>query len=250
MARRNFRRGRVSRRRPTRQRRVKRLVDGRDTEPKFMKILRTGASVASAVPAIAKGLSTVMSLINVEKNYFDTNDAAQVVGSGIVTPYFTSLTDIPEGDDVQTRTGRSILLQDLQVRIQYTSTTASGTPPTVFARILVWCDKNYDSTNAESAATILGKMLEDTGALQITQSPLNRDNSERFVLIKDKTIMLTQNFPVKTIRLYTRLGFHCFYNGTGPGNQVGGQLFMAVISGNQVDTDTIDVFARVNYTDN
>lgn len=224
--------------RNTRQKRVKQLVDGKSTT-----MAERIAGYIGPIGQLAKTVVGMQKMINSEAKFND--DQASSVNT-VTVPKIYCLTEIGQGDTDTDRNGNTILLKDIQIRFSFKN--MSTTQPHR-ARMILFVDK--DCSGVYPTAQEL---------LQIWQnylSPINKDYSKRFVLVKDKVFYLSNasaGDSVITDKWYCKVPFHTHYSSGGESPEQRAkenQLFLLIMS----DTDTTnailtDYYARLNYYDN
>lgn len=228
----NQRRGRRYRRKYTRVDRVNKLVTGRG--PNLMQKM---GNYGGAVGRIAKTVYGLQRMINSEAKFIDTAVSINPVSTGTIT----LLTAIATGDDDSNRNGNSILGKDVSSRIQLTL-NASATA--TYIRLMLIVDKQCD-----------GVLPAVTDVLQTasTVSPLNKDFSNRFVVIRDKLYSLdTVSSRTLTDRMYSKVSFHLHYDGATAAiaDCKENQLYLLTISSEATNTPALVSYWRFNYYDN
>lgn len=223
----------------TRKNRVKTLVDGKTSEPGFMKALRYGTSAAGAVYPLAKAVQGILSVINSEDKYHDQTTVFSL-GSG-VAGNISRQTGIAQGDSDIQRNGNKILLYDMQVKYSMTiNLSATQTQ----CKLLVICDKEFDGTAPTSA-----QMFNSTSPLCF----LNKDNSKRFTVIREIMVNLdTQGQPSAMGRFYVKLPFHVFYDGATAGDSDGkeNQIYLVFLHSEATNFPLCTAQCRIRYHDN
>lgn len=210
-----------------------------------MKILRSGASVASAIMPLAKTVGGLVTMLNTERKFFDYSNLNQPL-SGL-TPFINNLIATNQGTDYTERIGRSIRMLDITIRWNY---VIDPQVPTERVRLTLVCDKFIDAAEAESANQIVAKLYQDS--TNPTYSPINRDYSDRFVIMKDwlfaGSVAARPNIAKK---YFQKLGFHQKYTGTLDTNYAEGTIYIVCTSDNLSSTDfsSFSLESRVNFTD-
>lgn len=221
------------------------MIDGNDGIPKFQKIIRTGAPLIKAIPSIASTVAGLVSMINTEMKFVDTN-----INGNFSKPAFIlqNLNLITQGDDESNRIGRSIRAVNLTVRISINMNLALNNE---IVRVMVVCDKSLDPGLAETPTIILSKILEDSTVAPVV-SPLNKDYGKRFVLMKDKVFTLNANTRTNFVqKWFMRCGFHIKFDSGSSGDASENSIYFVVISDNNSVTNesAINTVCRLNYTD-
>ena len=187
-----------------------------------------------------KGLRSTVNfmkgMINAEIKRFDTTASV----TPTATPGIVLLSDIAAGDDVGNRDGNSILAKyntgTVQMSIAAASTLVEG-------RVLFFID-TQNNGSAPAAADILEA---PTNVL----SPLNRDNTQRFTILNDIHITLSNTGDkISTQKYYKKLGFHMRYTGTSTGTNNKNSLYVLYMSTDNTNPPTINIYNRLAYYDN
>lgn len=196
----------------------------------------TIAKVARTALSIAK---FVRGIVNVEKHFFDTNQAitGALIG-GTVYP----LTQIVQGDAYNQREGNSIKAVSHQIRmvIQPAVTATSNN----VARFIVFRDTQQQGTTPTVAQVL------ETGAFN---SYINHLNGQRFQVIWDKVVDVPpqgQNDAVRIFKLYKKDNSHIKYSGPNFSDTREGNIYVLVISNELTDTPFIEFNYRLRYVDN
>lgn len=130
-----------------------------------------------------KGVKYIKSLINVEKGFFDTQRVSSAQTS---TATIANLTNLAEGDDYNNRTGNSILLQSLLLRM-VVSVNPDATTGAQILRYILFQDNDQRGTDPT-----VSELLEDpTAGTRLICSPLLHTVYKRFNVILDKTIVVS-----------------------------------------------------------
>ena len=175
---------------------IGKLVNGRVPLSMPERMLKAGAPYMKVIPALAKGIGRLSSIINSELHYLDTTAAPSVSSSGTIS----LLTGVAIGDTDITREGNKVMSHDLNVRF-HCYLHASATVSQI--RLMIVCDKECDG-----AVFTVANLLQVVGPL----SPLNQDYSKRFVILYDKMITLdTSGQRNRTWKKYIKTPFHIHY---------------------------------------
>lgn len=240
----NYRRRRTYRKN-TRTRRNKQLVDKTDGQPRFLKMINSGLPYVAAIPSIAKTLGGVIAAINTEHKFHDADTTDSFYNAD---PVFMQLNGIAQGDDYTNRIGRSIRAINLTLR--WTTTMNASTVDESY-RMLIVCDKMLDPDDGETPSQIVTKLLQDT--TNPVLSPINREYSDRFVILKEKMYSLSDGQGTRAFnKVFLRLGFHIKFDGTTQTLQSANSLYFILLSDNANSTNpsSCEVYSRLNYTDN
>lgn len=187
-----------------------------------------------------KGVNMLKNLVNAESKFLDTTiSTSPDATTGSVVP----LTLVAQGTTDITRVGNSILCKDLTMRLQLII-NASATATSV--RYIIFLDKQ----NAAGTAPTVANLLQSVGVNQ----PLNRDNADRFVVMKTGTVDLSINGArVRTMKIYKDLSrLHVKYDGTtaAQSDAAERQLYIAFVSSEATNFPSVTGVARVHFYDN
>lgn len=230
---------------PVRYSRSKKLVTGHG--PTMLEKIASGAgSVAKLAMAVAPAIAA----INTEHKYFDRTGAVIAHSPGTSDVIVNLTGAIPQAITDSGRIGNSILAKDLQLRLANNFQATTGAPNVmgIHCRMLLVCWKEDESVNAITAA----KLFESPSNLY---SPVNKDNSDQFVILKDKffsmnsTVGLTANTAFQTVKLYKALNWHMRWNNTVSTQN---HVFLVLRSSAAGATNALQTtyYSRLNYTDN
>lgn len=194
--------------------------------------------------AAYSGVRYIKSLINVEtksiENTFQTSPTSLV-------PSISLLTGVAEGNDENTRNGRSVLAKSIYVQASSVMRLVTSA-----VRIMVVIDK----ANNGAVPFINNILVPPVGAATYITSPLNQDYAgSRFNVIVDKRFVLSPgNSTTKLTHFFRKLNHHLKYTGIGLSvdSTASGHLWLVVMSDQDTAANTpITTFTtRVMFTDN
>lgn len=194
------------------------------------------------------------SLVNSEFKYIDT--VSSVASSVTSTGTVVHLTNIGQGDDVSSRSGRSILPKTWFLRGEIAFNSAGNAAQQV--RIVVFRDMNDNDEVAPTVAQLFTSTTAGVGVI----SPLHKDNSMRFRVLYDKVYNVDASRSQVGVKTYHRIplgidphgnptqGIHTTYSGTGGPNTAKNHLYMIVISNTTSNHPTLTYYNRITYIDN
>lgn len=192
-------------------------------------------TLSQAAYGAMRGLNMVKGIINSEKKRYDLTHSFSIS----TTPTFTLLSGLAEGDDVANRIGNSILAKYLTFDY-YVSMNGSASRSTV--RVLVFADTQNNGTTPAVADLLIGSNLT---------SPINPDNTQRFTVLFDDHIDLSQNGDgIRTIKHYIPLNFHIRYTASGGTAVTKNNIYMMVVSNEATNTPAFVGDSRLVYYDN
>lgn len=228
------------RKRTYRKRGPKATIAKKMVEGKGMTKLERLAWGAGAVASLARAVVPYIKANNAEAKYFDViatqSPVSATIGLNNLSNMSQGLTDI-------TRVGNSIKIKDLRVR--YTIIPNFTSSITNIVRIMIFVDKSQGGV-----APLQTQIFESSTTFN---SPLNKDFSDRFVVLRDSIFPLAQGSADNlTGDIYLKMDYHVRY--LGPGNAVGdqgpGTVYLLSWSNQVTNSPTISYYTRLNYYDN
>lgn len=206
--------------------------------------LKTIAQIAAAAGTALTIAKTVATMVNAEKNFYDATTNLLLT----TVPQITALELIPQGDDVQTRTGRSIKLAGIMLRSHYYPNAASTASNLI--RIIMFRD-NFQSGIAPVASDILASPITVDSFRNLATA-----NPGRYTILMDRIIKLSPYGSTNTsavVNKYFPIKSHVRYLGTtGATNQNGqGQIyFMSYVDNVNGGSPAGVINVRTRYYDN
>lgn len=215
-------------------------------------LLEKIASGAGSVAKLATAVAPVIAAINTEEKYSDKTAAvaSHSPGSGdqiiaLTDQIAQSLTDVG-------RIGNSVLAKTLQLRLAH-NFTASSTVLGLHCRAMLVCWKENAAQNIISAA----KLFEQPGNLY---SPVNKDFSDQFVVLKDKFFTLNAgNGAVTTasqgytqMKIFKPINWHIRWSDAAGSAATQNHIYLILRSSGPGVTNGLQTtyYSRVTYTDN
>jgi len=196
------------------------------------------------IARLAAQVKMVTALVNAEKQYYDVSGSSNPV----VNPTAQLLTGMAEGDDVQSRSGRSIRAKEIAVRMHFYSASAATTSQTV--RVFLVKD-NMPNGSAPTVGTLF-----EGGSPNVDGFPVLGLAQGRFKWLHDETFVLgtlAGGEDAKVISFDLKLDHHVSYVGTsaGAGSAGQGALWLFVLA-DQVATNasTATYYSRLRFYDN
>jgi len=184
-----------------------------------------------------KGVKFIKGLINVEKRYFDVDGTAgtSVSSSGTVIP----LSQIAAGNDVNNRSGNSILAKTIYMRLEC-AIHASASQTSVRVMIV----KDMMNTGSTPAVT---DILQSAGTLL----PLNVDNTSRWQVLLDKVYTLTvDGIERLAIKKFLPINDHIKFTGTAATDEYKNNMYMLLVSSEPTNTPSVAYYSRLGFYDN
>lgn len=192
----------------------------------------------------AKGVYYLKGLVNSEKLKHTVPISGSIANPTVIAPNSFHLTAIPIGDDDDQRTGNSILIRSIDLKM----TVAFIPAPTVdfgFVRIMVVKDTQQQSDAIPAVADILSSVS--------MTSHLNADTVGRYTICKDTVYNMNVTTRPNIMFNFTKLmRQHTRYNGTS-GSDIqknGFYLYMWHSAGLGTDNLVYNGEYRVSYHDN
>lgn len=189
--------------------------------------------IAQKAYSMAKYLK---SLINVEKQKIDFNLGASAIGT---TPVIAHMTAIPVGDAEGSRTGNSVLLKYLYMKMTVRLDITSAYNR---LRVVVVRDKQQIADNPPTYTDV----YETTS----TTSLLNKNTVGRFDILFDRNFDIDANNPQILLDQYVSLNSHARYNGTASSDIQKGGIWLMLVSDAASAQPTLSYNNRVMYIDN
>lgn len=207
-------------------------------------VVNRGLSYASRVPgpigSVARAVSMIKGLVNVEVKYLDTTVSAAAITNS-VSSFSQALNSIIEGDEYNNRNGRSILNRSISVNwscIMHASATNT------YVRLVLACDKKPD------VGTVNYGSVYGSSSNYLTQ--INKaEDGDRFVILKDILIKLsTAECTNQYGKIYVDLkGTHTIFDASSADTEKN-RYFIVAISDQPTNTPTLNFVSRFRFTDN
>ena len=196
-------------------------------------------TVAQAAYGAYQGYNVLKGIINSELKRYDV--AGQLNPSNAGSIFI--LNDIAAGDDVNNRTGNSILAKYLT--FNYT-VSALAAATTTNLRILIVVD-----TENIGANPTISQILQNTLITGSLTAPINSDNTARFTVLMDRHHSFTNTGQLTIQRKnYKKLDFHIRFTGTLSSNFQKNSIYVLAVSDQTTNTPTLDYNSRIAYYDN
>jgi len=192
------------------------------------------ASIASTALQTAKWVAT---LVNAEYKYFDVSPSLPIAST--YNGYITGpLCAPPQGVDVESRTGDSIKMVNLTMRmiLNYNGSNYEN------IRVIIFNDKENSMVNVSD-------FLDLTGTSLAILSPKNQINQYDTKTIFDKTYALSANTPQVLIEEVFKLDMHTHFQAST--TTVKNNAIKLIVIGQQVSGGgTFQYFSKITYLDN
>lgn len=196
-------------------------------------------SVGEMATQALKGVMYLKGLVNSEKYYADVTGASAPDYNGAVV----LVNNIAQGDDVNGRSGNSILVKSIYLQAQG-NIHASAT--NTFLRYILLCD-----TQCLGTAPTASDILATVGSGSATMAPLNVDHTPRYRILMDKRIALNQAFKTDfTFHKFIKLQTHSKYTGSSATDVYKNAFYLVMISNEQTNTPTAGYYLRIGYHEN
>lgn len=216
-------------------------------------LLEKIASGAGSVAKLAMAVAPAIAAINTESKFYDQT-ATVISHSPGTNDTFVALSGaIAQGTDEQNRIGNSCLAQDLQLRLAHNFNSTLGAPNVVgiHCRMMLICWKENGQSNVPSVA----KVFQQPNNLY---SPVNKDNSDQFVVLKDKFFSLNSTTGVAgstgftSNKLFKKLNWHLRWADATVTGATQNHVYLLLRSSASGATNALSTtyYSRMNYTDN
>lgn len=224
------------------KRKTGRRTKGRRSGKSAPNAIGTYANDAwSLAKRTAAGLNEIRKFINIEEKVIDTSFSATVSYNASIT----SVTQVAQGLDINNRVGDSMRLQHLELR--WTTNGDTGAFTTAVRVLMI---RDLDGYGTIPANT---DMFQFTGSVNSVNSPINRLNLNRFSVLYDETVTLSNAGPAQCVGsfLSSHQG-HVRYLGTAANAASDGKgTIYIVCMSDRVTTllPTVNWGMRVTFTD-
>lgn len=188
---------------------------------------------------IARG---VKRLLNVEIKNHDIARQTSIALSQ--TPVISQLTNIAQGDTTNTRDGSQCKM--VGFNINYFLQTSATVPRTI-VRIMFVLDKQTNQ-----AIYTAGDLLNDVTVVDNIVTPRNLNNKHRFVVLYDRTHMLSLSRPTVHIKKYIKRDVLLRYDASTPSiaDLTQNSLSMVQWTNEPTNVPNITSFIRIRFVDN
>lgn len=235
-------------RRRARYSRTKKMVTGHG--PTLLERISSGVGEAAKV---AQAVAPVIAAINTEEKYYDQTAAITAYNPGTNDQLLFITQGIANGTDDNTRIGNSILARKLMLRMAIDFPSTVGAPNVMYlharAMLVVWKE------NLQANGPTINKIFEAPANLY---SPVNKDYSDQFVVLKDKFFTLTNSSGVacqagfRSFKWFRKINWHMRFLGTGTSSGTQNHILLILRSsaagvGNAM---SCTYYSRLLYTDN
>lgn len=239
---------RRARRRPVRYSKQKKMVTGQGPT-----LLDKIASGVGSVAKLATAVAPVIAAINTEEKYNDKTASVLSYSPGTNDQIISLTGDIAQGTTDTNRIGNSILAKSIQLRLAHNFTSVIGAPNIlgIHCRMMLIAWKE----NAQQNNISVSKLFEAPNNLY---SPVNKDYSDQFVVLKDKFFSLnasngvagTQAFT--TMKIFKKLDWHMRFDNSGAGSGTQNHIFLVLRSSASGTSHALSTtyYSRLGFTDN
>lgn len=212
-------------------------------------------SIARGVGSVAQLASAIMPIvaaINTEEKYIDASAAVSPILSA---PTITYLTGTAQGLTDSNRVGDSVKARFLQCRFYVTPNFINQNNNLV--RLMLIVDKSVSSSMAIGTPTAAQIFSSTSNPF----SPLNKDNGDRFIILKDKVMALNSPTPTaatnpahggdsRIVKWNIPLDFHVKYAASAITDLAANNIFLVVWTNLTATGPSITYYSRFKYTDN
>lgn len=248
MVRRSYRRAYPQRRRKIPQKyhsKTKQMVTG--SGPTLLEKIASGAG---SIAKVAAAVLPAISMINTEQKYSDLAATVQAYNPGTNDSIQALSYSIAQGTTDVSRIGNSVLLKDFYIK-GYVQWTASTTIHFGITRLMFFVWK----ANVQDNPPTVAKLFENPNDLN---SPVNKDYSDQFVVIKDKWFSHQAQISAATlqspklVKMYKPLNFHARWDAGTTADSTLNHLYFILRGGaaTSANQSQFTYYSRVNFTDN
>lgn len=208
-------------------------------------------NVALAMSIAKKALYAtkyITGMINCEKKKIDYELYDAQATSNSNNPAL--ITQIGQGDDDNSRQGNSVLCRGLLIQWRATNNTTS---PRAFSAVRIMIIQDTQQV-ADASTLTLADVLENTGANDIIESPLNSTTVGRFKILYNRVIQLdTVAHPQQFGKHFIPMKHHIRWNGTAASDVQKGAIYALIVCDNAASATTnplVTFNSRMYYYDN
>lgn len=198
---------------------------------------RSGTNWGSVAKTALKTAKWVAGLVNAEYKYWDVSPSLPIAST--FNGYITGpLCAPPQGVDVESRTGDSIKMVNLTMRLlfQYNGANFEN------IRVIIFRDKENSIVNVSD-------YLDITGSIMSVLSPKNQINQYDTKTIFDKTYAISENRPQVLVEKVFKLDMHEHFQAST--TNVKNNAIKMIIIGQQATAGTLfNYFSKITYLDN
>jgi len=197
----------------------------------------TWDNVASIASTALKTAKWVAGLVNAEFKYYDVSPSLPIAST--YNGYITGpLCAPPQGTDVESRTGDSIKMVNMTLRmvINYNGANYEN------VRVIVFLDKENSITNVND-------YLDTIGTSTAVLSPKNQINQYDSKTIMDETFAINVNNPQAIIKKVFKLDIHEHFQAST--TTVKNNAIKMIVIGQQASGGaSFQYFSKITYLDN
>lgn len=221
-------------------------------------LLERIADGAGQVAKLATAVAPVIAAINTEMKFNDITNTFSTYATATNSDLRCLTSNVFQGTGEQQRIGQSILLKNMQVRLAQSMSMLTNQATPVLGchhRVMLLCWKDNATANVPTVTKILQ-------APSNIYSPVNKDYSDQFVILKDKHITFnarltpgtstngagSQDF--KSMKWYKPINWHLRWDATTSVTQ--NHIWMLTMSTAPGATSAVNTtfYSRMNFTDN
>lgn len=183
------------------------------------------------------GVKGLRALVNAEKHFVDGGANGTIAAA---TGTVIDFSQIAQGDTISTRTGNSILVNNIQLR---SLVTFNASATNTLVRAFLVQDLQQVADTPPTAASILDSVSP--------LAPLNRLSLGRYKIIMNKKFILDSQHPTKVVNFYRKFKKHHFrYNGTAVGDIQKGGLYIVFVHNEATNLPSINYSSTTVFYDN
>lgn len=200
---------------------------------------KRGAIYGAAAGQLYKDVQTLKNLINVEFKYYETNQINITASAAGNVPVI--LNSVPQGDTSITRDGMQFRLKSMQTE---GSLRWGGVNASDHVRFMWIID-----TKPDGSAPAWSDIINNVSVYGLR----NLNNKSRFVILKDKHLIVSANTPEIRLKMYRKMDMITIQDTSSGGtfsNVKNHALFFAVISQSLANAPTFTAYHRIRFVDN
>lgn len=182
-----------------------------------------------------KAAKVIRGLVNSEMLHSQAEGSTTVATAGTCT----LINGLAQGDQASARTGNSVLMRTIFLRLAFTQHASAVT---TFYRCMLVLDTQQISDTAVSVSDVL-----ETSS---TISALATASVGRFKVLYNNIFSTSTNDPTHIEEVYKNVYFHTRFNGTGSVDIQKNGVYLIVISDQPTNAPTMKYMWKVGYHDN
>lgn len=190
---------------------------------------------------LQKQINIIKSMVNAEVKMLDTEVASTNIGSAAIV--VDCINRVGAGNDVNARSGNSILIKHIAYRI-HINKNATGTEMNM-VRFMILVDMN-----GQGSAPTIGQVFNS--ATPAATAFINYDNTDRFWVLHSELLRVDTSKLTVCRDGFIKGGFHCKFSGTGTttGDTDTNAIYYVFLSNSSANNPQVVASFRVAFYDN